>query len=121
MKLLRQEAIQFLLVAGFFTSVGIAQAVLFRGKEPRLASWLAGGSYCSLVLIWFVNSNDIPAQSVVTCGVLFVFLFGCACGYVAGVSIAGVFLIADYLRKCLGARSSAKDEPEESIFDKSEV
>jgi hypothetical protein len=120
MKLLRQEAMQFLLVAGFFTSVGIAQAVLFRGKAPRLASWLAGGSYFSLVLIWFAISNDIPAQSVVTCGVLFVFFLGCACGYVAGVSIAGVFLIADYLRKWLGARPSSQEVPEESIFDRNE-
>jgi hypothetical protein len=99
MKLLRQEALQFLVVAGFFTSVGIAQAVLFQGKAPRLASWLTGGAYASSVLIFYELFNRNPANRVIDlCSVLSLFAVGCIWGYVAGTCIAGIFLIADKLR-----------------------
>ena len=102
MKLVKQDALGFLLVAGFFTSVGVAQAVFFRGSAPRLASWLTGGAYFSSVLIFFELFNRIPANRVIdVCSVLSLFTIGCFCGYIAGTCIAGVFLIADKLRSLL--------------------
>ncbi len=104
MKLLKQDAISFLLVAGFFTSVGVAQAVLFGGKAPRLASLLTGGSYFLFLMVRYGLSEGIPIEYFISCGSLCLFAFGSSCGYIAGTAIAGIFLVADKLRGWLRSR-----------------
>ena len=110
MKLLKQDAIAFLLVAGFFTSVGVAQAALFSGKSPRIASLLAGGSYFLLLLVGYALSVGTAIEDLINCGSLCLFVFGGTCGYIAGIAIAGVFLVADKLRCWLKARRTKQED-----------
>lgn len=117
MKLLKQDATAFLLVAGFFTSVGIAQAALFGGKAPRLASWLTGGAYFLLLMVGFGLYQGAVIEDLMNCGAICLFAFGSVCGYVAGTAIAGIFLVADKLRFWLRSRGiglkEESDEPNE--------
>ncbi len=115
MKLLRQDAIAFLLAAGFFTSVGVAQAALFGGKAPRLASLLTGGSYFLILMVAYGLSDGIAIEYLVNCGSLCLFAFGSVCGYIAGTAIAGIFLVADKLRCWLRSRGiGQEDNPDEA-------
>ena len=98
MKLLRQDAIAFLLVAGFFTTVGIAQAALFGGKSPRIASLMTGGGYFLLLMVVFGLYQGAAIEELMNCGAICFFVFGSVGGYVAGTAIAGIFLVADKLR-----------------------
>ena len=85
-------------IAGFLTTVGAAQAILFGGRSPRRASVFAGmafaaASYAVLMVIdteGFTGFCFLIAASL--CGAMF--------GYFGGVIVAGVFLVAHYLR-CL--------------------
>ncbi len=93
----------FALVAGFFTCVGLGQALLFGGKEPRAASVLVGVFYGPIVLVisavgWGGASN-IGKLSV---GAICTAIGGGLYGYLAGVIVAGVFLVADLMRKLAG-------------------
>ena len=94
------EPVSFAIVAGFFTFVGLAQALLFGGKAPRAASIVAG------VVCWgaiqFVQGILVFDHS------LELLVFGSVCGailgYVAGALIAGVFLVADFVRQSTARR-----------------
>jgi len=93
--------ITFVLVTLFFTAVGTGQMLLFRGRQPRWASMVAGAAACPLLYLGGIiyyrlafglrTSPDICGGF--TCGVI----AGAIYGYLAGVLIAGVFLIADWL------------------------
>lgn len=91
-------------ILAYFTMIGVAQAVLFRGNRPRLASLIAGGAIPPLgviatVIILNNDVNQINVGSFET-GVVFwcSILFGAILGYVSGAMIGGVFLVADFLR-----------------------
>ncbi len=95
--------VAFGVVALFFTLVGLGQAILFKGMEPRLASMIVGACF---FLCWFLaypllwpNPNPRPRLSL---GDYLLFsalasLFGASLGYISGFSIAGVFLVFDKL------------------------
>jgi hypothetical protein len=84
-------------VALFVTVVGLAQAVVLQGK-PRAASILAGLLFW-LVATFFVIMPRSMAGIVALCvGVL---CTGVVTGYVAGLLVAGVFLVADLVRKAV--------------------
>ncbi len=51
MNLLKFGPWDFAVVAGFFTSVGVSQAVLFGGKTPRFASCVAGAIYFAVSIL----------------------------------------------------------------------
>lgn len=101
MRALHFPTIVFLVSALYVTFVGLAQAVLFRGKKPREASIIASGVYW-VVAMWigFANSgpngfNLLGAFVISLCWAT----VGSAFGYLFGVVIAGIFLLADVVRR----------------------
>jgi hypothetical protein len=85
------------LLAVFVTLVGIGQAFLFRGAVPRGASALVGFFYWTLVNIPFALWNGAPPHTIV--GLVVVSAIpGLVAGYVCGVFVGGVFLVAENLR-----------------------
>ena len=82
MNLVQAGALFFAIVAGFFTCVGVSQAVLFKGKAPRLASCLTGSAYYFGILL---------VSGMPLIGTVFVLFVGAAVGYVSGACIGGSF------------------------------
>jgi hypothetical protein len=88
----------FVMVAIFVTGVGLSQAILFKGREPRKASVLTGlvlGTVLALVALLqrrYALGSQSAEQIVV---VVFYVLsgFGALAGYLVGGAIAGVFLL----------------------------
>lgn len=95
-------------VSLFVTVVGLAQAVLFRGRHPRAASLIGGAVawfLCGLlnVLMWR-RTADTPAEYWITAAIGLAISSVCPAmvlGYLAGTLVAGVFLVADLIRKSL--------------------
>ncbi len=82
--------------------VAFAQAFLFRGKRARLASFVTGMVFSSIVAaVLVLNEKDSEPEYVVPAMLFSVFpgLFG---GYIAGVSVGAIFMVAEFLRKLLG-------------------
>lgn len=97
------------MTASFITLVGIGQTVLFGGLRPRTASIVVGiTAYCVMT----VGSFMFFSRSV-SIGQLFFFrivsgvVYGAVVGYIAGVMVGGVFLVADKLRKLFHRRRVA--------------
>ena len=89
----------FLLVV---TSIGLAQAILWQGKRPRLASILVGvGSFVIWMLfIMSASPKLIPANEFAA--TLFAStVAGSVFGYVLGAGIGGLFLVIEGLRDYL--------------------
>ncbi len=94
----------FVTVALFFTLVGLAQAVLFKGRNPRRASTLAGVVLCTLLMLAggivdFRVGGGRPRTwqdrlvAIIFDPTAYVLSgFGALPGYLAGGLIAGVFL-----------------------------
>jgi len=90
----------FAIVAGFFTCVGLGQALLFGGKEPRVASVLVGVFYGPIVMVIGAIGGGGPRHIVgLIIGAICTAIAGSLYGYAAGVIVAGVFLVADLMRK----------------------
>jgi hypothetical protein len=85
-------------VGGMFAFVAVGQAVAIRWKNPRAASVIAGTVYW---LIWaviiFPAMNDID-RSLDGCALISAVIFGPVTGYLVGVLVGGVFLVAYHLR-----------------------
>jgi hypothetical protein len=87
-------------VGGFLATIGIAQAALFGGKNPRAASMLAGMVFLGIAFTAmeaFADFRRFDWQNLIS-------MLGCICpwgavlGYLGGAVIGGLFLIADWLR-----------------------
>jgi hypothetical protein len=93
-------------VAGFVTLVGLAQALLFRGRQPRLASVLVGTAIYSLaaLAIWLASGQRRYPTALVLLAGTYSIIGGAILGYLSGALIGGVFLIADVLRGRFGRR-----------------
>lgn len=112
------------LVTLFITVVGVAQAVLFGGKKPRLASALAGAAclilFSATLTVWDWWSQGLLAHEgfYYALGQLDFFvalaingsIYGAILGYLAGVLVGGVFLVADRLRRIFGRNGSRDDQ-----------
>src|SRR3954451_2003365 len=99
------------IVGAFVLCVGAGQALLFGGKRPRTASLIVGTLIYSLamVAVWLVNSPRMyPASAVLVMGT-YVMIGGGILGYLSGVMIGGVFLVADKLRKRFSHRSRQEE------------
>lgn len=99
-------------LAGIFcAAVGAAQALMFGGKRPREASIIAGGVagvICSIAFPVIQGWGVAEAVLAALCGVIW-----CPpVGYLAGATIGGIWLTADYLRKA-AAKRLEKEQPEE--------
>jgi hypothetical protein len=103
---LRFPPIACVTVAGFISLVGVGQAMLYGGKQPRKASALAGAIIYAVVQSVMIYASSIP-QSAPSTSILMLLVFaqgliaGAICGYIAGVMVGGIFLVADNLRKYL--------------------
>lgn len=98
MQLLRMPPVIVLTVAAFSAVVGISQAVLFDGKSPRAASAIGGVvATCAIVVIGYTLAA-YRVSNPINCDPFLMILGGALVGYVAGVFIGGVFLVADFAR-----------------------
>jgi hypothetical protein len=91
------------IVAGlFFMAIGLAQMFLFKAQGPRRASVIAGACILAAwsAINYFLGYADLLGPVEVT---ILGAILGALEGYVAGVIIAGIFLLADkaeyFLRK----------------------
>jgi hypothetical protein len=111
LKMLNVHPIIFADVAIFFAGIGAAQAIMFKGQDPRKASWIAGfvlGPIVGIGTILFANLFasylDISSYNnrleqwtkvdIIGCGTVFI-LFGGPFGYLAGCLVAGIFLVRE--------------------------
>jgi putative addiction module component (TIGR02574 family) len=106
MKAISFPPIASAIVAGFISIVGAAQAFLFGGKQPRTASIIAGALTYSLAIAaaCIANGPRIYATSELLISASFTIAGGAFLGYLAGVTIGGVFLVADKLRNRLSRK-----------------
>lgn len=93
----------------FFTMIGISQAVLFKGNRPRESSILVGVIGGLLCLIVFGFTAGMSADEAILATICGVFCSPFA-GYLAGASIGGIWLVADYLRMWL-EKSAVAESP----------
>ncbi len=97
-----------ILTAAFITLVGIGQSVLFGGLRPRTASIAVGtASFCVLM-----GGSLLFAGRMYFFAVVSGIIYGPVLGYIAGVMVGGVFLIADKLRRLLHRRPVSADPAE---------
>ncbi len=87
------------LIASFVTVVGLAQALVLKGKSPRLASILAGILFWLTVGLATVLWSRSVASVIEVC--IMALCSGVPMGYLAGVVVGGVFLVADLVRKAI--------------------
>jgi hypothetical protein len=108
MKAISFPPIASAIVGGFISIVGAAQAFLFGGKQPRTASIIAGALIYSLALaaVWIASGPRIYGTSALLVSASFTIAGGAFLGYLAGVIIGGVFLVADKLRNQLSRRQA---------------
>lgn len=101
----------------FVTGIAIAQLALWEGKKPRLASLVAGP------VVWFFVSVGIQIFHLsLTFPELILLLImsvlGFPAGYLAGAMVAGVFLVADVLRRhILKSADNQVAESDDAVFD----
>lgn len=118
MTLLNFPASSFALIAGLFAAVAVGQALGARANRPRAASIIAAVIYWLAIEI--VESRDGPENY--TENLCWVPITGVSTGYLAGVLVAGVFLVSHRLRGVLklghrrargetGAGDSPWDDP----------
>ena len=96
--LLDFHPLEMLVIGAFITVVGIGQALLINVLNPRAASIVVGAAFS--ISAWTVGWAyfDQSLLGLVFGVVLYGLIAGPICGYVAGVLVGGVFLVADALR-----------------------
>ena len=100
MSMLQFQAAAQIYLGIFVLVVGIGQAVLEPYYDARRSSILVGAGFhtlCSLVLWYFFVRSDFIITFI---GIVLMngVLCGAAMGYMAGVLVGGVYLLADVLR-----------------------
>lgn len=113
MKALGANPEAFFGVTTFVTLVAVGQMLLFGGKNPRLASVVGGPFVLVLTVImldaiWFRRFD--PTYLCCT------FPLGAPAGYLAGGMVAGVFLIADEIRKRYPSKPTTEED--ENFWDR---
>jgi len=113
---LRFPPVASILSATFITLVGIGQSVLFAGRKPRTASIAVGAAtYYVFTVGWFmITSHFADVEQVFRFMMISGVVSGVALGYIAGVLVGGVFLIADKLRRLSYRRADPADPAEVS-------
>lgn len=108
-----------LAVSLFLTFTAVAQAVLWGGTKPRLASIACGP------IVWVLTFFFVALQSPSTFFTLMnivghtcLSILGFPIGYLAGGMVAGVFLLADIFRqRFMSSDDAPLPENDDAIFD----
>src|SRR5262249_26485806 len=89
-----------LIIAGFVSLVGIGQAVLFGGARPRTASVLVGIVLyvCIMLAVWIFDGQRMYSTTFLLVMTSYSLVGGAILGYLAGVLVGGVFLVAEKIR-----------------------
>jgi hypothetical protein len=89
-----------IVLGGFITLVGIGQALLFGGGKPRAASIITGVAVMVTASIaWQIYDNRMRSDEFLIFLLFSQTLSGAIAGYLAGVLVGGVFLVADVIRR----------------------
>ncbi len=114
MRAISFPAMAALLVVAFFTSVALGQAIFFGAKHPRWASALVGAAFFVIMLI--ANSmldqhgltpNELPLMIPIS------LIYGAFWGYVCGVIVGFVFMVAHGVRLVLSPHESPPEVSQE--------
>lgn len=90
-----------LLVGVFVTLVGVGQALLYGGRKPRTASIVVGAVVTAPYVIgttMFFARRGMPA-AFLPFSLIYSVVSGAIYGYLAGVLVGGVFMVADLIRR----------------------
>ncbi|MBM4088958.1 MAG: hypothetical protein FJ276_05920 [Planctomycetes bacterium] len=108
----------FACIGGFVAAVGIGQAVLFRGRAPRIASIATGAAFLLtfdiVIYFVFIKANGRWGLIEVVLSAAFMSVWGSIFGYIAGALIGGVFLVADAIRRTVRKNAPHPKEPDVS-------
>jgi hypothetical protein len=110
LRAVRFPAMAVLLVAAFFTLVALGQAILFGGKHPRSASALIGSVFFLIILIAYsLIFQQAQLPDTLLLSILFCLISGAICGYVGGVLVGFVFMVAHWIHLVLSSDGSRPD------------
>jgi len=112
-------------ISGYIILIALAQMFLFDGKNPRLASVIAGPLVMLLILtISWSLSSQLHLGLALILSVCSSLTFGFFTGYLSGAVVAGVFLVADALRGRYNTSSDTSidhvESPKDLTFDEIE-
>jgi hypothetical protein len=99
-------------MAGFITFVGLGQAFLFGGNQPRTASLVVGALILtlSMLAVWLITGPRMYPTAAILAVLCYLVVGGAILGYLAGVLVGSVFLISDKLRKRFSRRSNERTQ-----------
>jgi MFS family permease len=94
-------------LVGFLALIAFAQAILYRGKNPRRASIVAGAIVCPVYaitasIILMALTDDLNGRIDIPIYAIFVSVLGSLFGYLAGGVVGGIFLIMDQWEQRFG-------------------
>ncbi|MEM6691219.1 MAG: hypothetical protein AAF664_17470 [Planctomycetota bacterium] len=94
-----------LFVIASLTTIALAQAALFQGKRPRLASAFAGTLSLAVTTMLLLPSgpNQFSSDALANIVISIVF-WGSLWGYFAGIAIGSLFMLSHKLRSVLSRR-----------------
>lgn len=103
------------IIAGFIFVVGAGQAFFFRGMQPRAASMVGGALAYAIgaLVLWLFDGRRFYSASEFVIWISVSIVGGAVLGYLSGVLIGGVFLIADKLRNLFSRRRPAAQRSRE--------
>ncbi len=103
MKTFKADPVSFVVILIFFAGVTACQSLLFKGRNPRKASFIGGYLTGGLIFLGVAVAGGFYRQHLgwdgsQYMGILFalfvsVLLFGGLCGYLVGCVVAGIFLV----------------------------
>jgi len=98
-------------IAGFISIVGVGQALLFGGKQPRTASLVVGAFVYAVCMAaaWLISGPRIYSAGLILLTASYTIVGGAILGYLAGTLVGSVFLIADKLRGRLSRNRGKSD------------
>ena len=88
-RLMQMPAEGTVVISAFIAVVGFSQAMLFKGKRPRLASLLVGAIAYSLA--YLIAQAILAARIPSLIELFFMCVLGCLFGYLAGCLVGTVF------------------------------
>jgi hypothetical protein len=86
-------------IGGMITFVGVGQAVLVDLFNPRAGSIVAGVAFSMCASLFWGVYYDSPLWAFPMIAIFYGLIGGTIFGYLAGVLVGGVFLVADALRQ----------------------